>query len=286
MLNLLWIVFDVFLMWLRSKTKQMGDHEAFVTGLIAALSSEPVVNKLQQCLTEPLRYDINKLQDDLQEMKNELNQSTESNKQLQNEVSALRQLVKNKDQQICQLEDRIKAIEITIDEQEQYSRGCSLRVTGLPEMSDERLMDRFLVMANTKMNLTIDEDDIEKIHRIGVVKPGRIRSIIVKMKNYNMKTKVLKAKGNLRKTRTTVYQHDAESHTPPEGVNLEMVTEDFSKVFINEDLTKARSHLLWLARLKKKNKQINDCWSFNGKIMIKNKQNQIKQIKCETDLES
>jgi exosome complex exonuclease DIS3/RRP44 len=60
--------------------------------------------------------------------------------------------------------------------------------------------------------------------------------------------------------------------------------EDYKGVFINEDLTRTRAHLLWLARKKKYEKSITDCWSFNGRVLIKDLQNKVKLIKTPNDL--
>ena len=56
-------------------------------------------------------------------------------------------------------------------------------------------------------------------------------------------------------------------------------------IFINDDLTRRRSHLLWKARQLKKANKISDCWSYDGKILVKDLQNKIINIANENDLE-
>jgi len=61
---------------------------------------------------------------------------------------------------------------------------------------------------------------------------------------------------------------------------------DPSKLYINEDLTQRRSKLLFDCRAaKKKEKSLNDCWSFDGRILIKTCANKIMVIKSYEDLE-
>ena len=271
-------------MWSRSLTKQMGDPEIFVQGLIAALTNEKVVKKFQECLTDPLKFDISKLQEEFNGLKADIQKCTQTNTELKQEVKDLTDLINSKDNQIAQLTDRIQTLEIQVDEQEQYTRSNSLRVSGLSEKADDKLMDRFLTMTNVQMKVSINADDVERIHRVGQAKPGHTRGIIVKMKSHESKTKVLKARRNLGKRKE---QRDED---PDQAVEIEgeedvplTIPEDYSNIYINEDLTRTRSHLLWIARQKKRSKVINDCWSFNGKIMIKDKANVIKQIKCESD---
>ena len=57
-------------------------------------------------------------------------------------------------------------------------------------------------------------------------------------------------------------------------------------VCVNEDLTRFRAHLLFQARKLKKAKKINYAWSFDGRVMVKDKQNKIKLIRKAEDLSS
>ena len=57
------------------------------------------------------------------------------------------------------------------------------------------------------------------------------------------------------------------------------------QVFINEDLTAFRSNLLYQARQLKKDKQIEDCWSWDGNILIKNRAGKIMQIHSIAELQ-
>ena len=49
-------------------------------------------------------------------------------------------------------------------------------------------------------------------------------------------------------------------------------------IFVNEDLTRARNHLLYQARLLKKEMKISDAWSFEGRIRIKDMRNVVHRI--------
>ena len=56
------------------------------------------------------------------------------------------------------------------------------------------------------------------------------------------------------------------------------------KIWINEDLTKKRSTLLWEFRKLKKNKKITDCWSFDGHIKVKDRFNRVISVKDSRDI--
>ena len=63
-------------------------------------------------------------------------------------------------------------------------------------------------------------------------------------------------------------------------------TEDYTKIFINEDLTRNRQTLLYQCRIAKREKKIQDAWSFDGSILIKSNAGTIIQIQNKTDLDS
>jgi exosome complex exonuclease DIS3/RRP44 len=187
------------------------------------------------------------------------------------------------------MNNEIEMLKYQHDEQEQYSRMNSLRISGLVEKRDENLTERIVDMACDHLNVQIDEDDIDRIHRIGPVKPNVTRNIIVKFTSFQVRNKIFRARSNLKKTREQVRQERLADEIDPEIQPSEdeeesREPEDYKGVFINEDLTRTRAHLLWLARKKKYEKSITDCWSFNGRVLIKDLQNKVKLIKTPNDL--
>ena len=57
-----------------------------------------------------------------------------------------------------------------------------------------------------------------------------------------------------------------------------------SQVFINEDLTARRASLAYTTRQLKKAGKLNDCWTSDGKIVIKDLANKIVQINSADEL--
>ena len=51
------------------------------------------------------------------------------------------------------------------------------------------------------------------------------------------------------------------------------------QIFLNEDLTAARAQIFFEARQLKRRKKITDCWSSYGKIVVKDLQNNISEIR-------
>ena len=57
-----------------------------------------------------------------------------------------------------------------------------------------------------------------------------------------------------------------------------------ARIYVNEDLTGRRATLLWKARTQKKAQLIQDCWSYDGRVMIENAYNRIYVIENENEL--
>ena len=165
---------------------------------------------------------------------------------LEKQVLELKEIVTTKETQITSLEERVKSLESKIDDQEQYSRRNTLRINGINESEQENTTSVALGLFNKEMALDIQLTDVDRVHRIGKKdQDGKCRPILVKFTSYRARDAVFRAKSRLKKDQTR-------------------------KIFINEDLTKARSTVFYKARQMRKAKQVADCWTFDGKILLKN----------------
>ena len=109
---------------------------------------------------------------------------------------------------------------------------------------------------------------IVKCHRLGpkVDRRGdqQTRPIIVKFTNESIRDDVLRARFVLK-------EHNAK-HSD-------------SRIFLNEDLTGIRAKLAREARVLKKSGKIDDTWTFNGNVMIKDVAHKICPIRSAADIE-
>lgn len=183
---------------------------------------------------------------------------------LKQEISGLRQTVElfrkelhDKDQKIASLENRIAILETENDNLEQYSRRNSLRITGLVESESEDILSTVLdvINVNTKLTPPIEASDVDRIHRVGKKVPGRSRPTLIKFATYRARKRVMDKRSSFK---------NSESTTP---------------IFLNEDLTKRRAQLFWKARQLKKEKRIHDAWTYDGNILVKDRNNRIVAIK-------
>ena len=141
------------------------------------------------------------------------------------------------------------------DEMEQYSRRNCLVIHGITEHQNENT-DRLVIdTINSKLNISLSANDIDRSHRIGSRNnsAGRPRAIIVKLARYNTRAAVFRAKKLLKNT----------------------------KIMITESLTAQR-----MTVLKKAKNQFGprNVWTSDGEILTKNKEGKIVNItKCTTN---
>ena len=160
------------------------------------------------------------------------------------------------------LKKKIELLEMRCDDNEQYSRRNSVRITGLPDSGVGEDTDDIIIEMCSKLKVQISKADIDRSHRVGKVdtaRSGSPRSIIVKFATYRARASFYKARVKLRSV-------------------------GYNRVFVNEDLTKRRSTMLYLARTLVKSEKLAGAWSTDGRVLVKDKSNRIHKIDHREDL--
>lgn len=157
------------------------------------------------------------------------------------------------------LKRRVSTLEAQMDGSEQYSRRNSLRISGIPETENEDTDQAVLRVAET-IGVNIPPSEIDRSHRLG--KPGnrQTRDILVKFTSYRARERLMKSRRNLKNS-------------------------ELRGVFVNEDLTKVRSKLLFEARKSVKTKHLLGAWSSDGRILVKDKKGTVAVVTCEEDID-
>ena len=231
----------------------MGINEKeFIEVFIRALSNKSVIKKLQDAVCEPL----------------------------QKEVNDLRIAIQAKDAKIDSLEKRVFDLELQIEDIEQYGRRNSLRIriSGIQETASENVKEKVSELINDTLQVTpkVMDQHIDRVHRVGKRGTGKTRAILVKFCCYGTRDLVIRSRGKLKNVNYGSKQ-DENSASDVSGTK--------ERIYINEDLTKYRADLLFRAREFKREKKIEDCWSWDGKILIKNKVSKVILIRTVEDLE-
>ena len=142
----------------------------------------------------------------------------------------------------------------TVNELEQYGRRNNIRISGISydaeNESAHETTDGVLRLLNENLEMNVGYQDIDIAHRLGKYKPNIKRSVIVKFIHRHVKASVM---SNAKKLKNT-------------------------NIFINEDLTYLNQTVLASLRLKAKDR-VAKCWSFEGKIYVKYKNDVTEQVK-------
>ena len=109
-----------------------------------------------------------------------------------------------------------------------------------------------------------EKKDILVSHRLGKRSDtgDRRRVVIVRFNKVTVRDGVIRARRRLRNNDST------------------------EQIYVNDDLTQRRAALAAATRQMKKTHKINDCWTYNGKIVIKTLTNIIKVINTEAEIDN
>ena len=162
------------------------------------------------------------------------------------------------------LRRRVSQLEGSLDAAEQYSRRNNVRISGLPENQDESTDDLVLAMSRA-VGADISINEIDRSHRVGPrrnkdgTSASKPRDIIVKFISYRSRQKLFRKRGAAKSC-------------------------GYAGKFINEDLTKTRSLILYKCRELKRQGRVQDAWSMDGKILVKDRSGKIRPVMGEGDL--
>lgn len=177
---------------------------------------------------------------------------------------------------ICDLKKHVEKLEAKVDEQEikklrqemnnleQYSRQQNMEIFGLPQHTDEKLLERINVLADELELARLSETDVEAVHRLPLRGEGdtsdRIAPVLVRFSSRVIRDKWLSKKSELKKRN--------------------------SKIYLNENLTAQNKALLWKMKARAKEKEYEFAWFKNGKLFVRRTpRSHIIRIACIDDLE-
>ena len=161
------------------------------------------------------------------------------------------------------LSTKLEQVENDLDNMEQYARRNSIRISGITERDDENVYSDVIGLFKKELSVEMHPNLIDRAHRLGAKGKGKDRNIIVKFTSYQARQKVFEARKKLR-------THNEKSS---------------KAIYINEDLTQKRAKLLYQARELKKEGKIKDCWTHDGRIIVKNNVSKIETVLGGKDLE-
>ena len=88
--------------------------------------------------------------------------------------------------------DHGRDLQFLVDKQEQYSRKSSVRIIGMKEEAGEGIEKKTIEMLKEEIDLEIDPNEIDIVHRVGRSKDNKPRSTLVKFISHKTKEQVMR----------------------------------------------------------------------------------------------
>ncbi|KAF0308236.1 hypothetical protein FJT64_020520 [Amphibalanus amphitrite] len=185
--------------------------------------------------------------------------------------AAVDSAVAARDEEIEALKEELAETRAQLNGLEQYSRRLCLDVSGIPETPNEDT-DRLVMDTARLAGVDVSKADIDRSHRVGAVKPGRPRTLLVRFVSYAKREAFYGARRQLRQPRSF------------EGSTV--TTAVASKVFVTDNLTRENQHILYRARQFRKEGKLFAAWSDVGKLKVRLRENgPTTVIRTMTDLQ-
>lgn len=181
---------------------------------------------------------------------------------LSERISSLEKENTDLKQQNASLSSRIMSLEKAVDQGEQYSRRNCLRITGVPEEATENT-DEIVLKIASDLGTDVQLSDIDRSHRLGRANLARTRprDIIVKFATFRTRQKLYKVRSSLK-------------------------DKGYNRVFLNEDLTKVRSKVLFDCRSIVKARGAKSTWTSDGTILIRDLNDVVHRVTTAAELAS
>ena len=178
--------------------------------------------------------------------------------------------------ELTPLQNQIDYLKIKLDDQEQYSRRTNLKISGIKDQSreentDDLVLDVINNLILKHQGVSLNYSPIGRTHRVGpppttrTSTKNRPRDIIIRFISYRDRDLVFRNKKNLKSFN--------ERQSPDR------------RLYENEALTQRRASLYKKTRDLLTNKKIKNCWTHDGKILVKSLAEKTVQITDEKDLE-
>ena len=130
-------------------------------------------------------------------------------------------------------------LSFTLDRLEQYTRKNSVRAYDIPEEEGEHLQEKMLKVLNDELNVKLNSNDIDIIHRVGRFSPGKPRAVLIKFMSHKSKELVMR---NKRKATGVKFREDLATN----------VKKAFDHISIN-----------------RRNYNVESVWTIDGRIKYK-----------------
>ncbi len=227
---------------------------------------EELKNDVEEEVEWRVTAQTEEMEETIENMKEEISAIKEENKVMKKEISTVKEerdalklensklgrkierceykLSRIKTKQLCELK-------VKLDEVEQRFFEKDVQLVGVPELpedqeNNEEEILKIVKIAKEKMNISIKDSAIEKIHRLGKRKPNKPRDVVVRFRSFQLRNKFYQ---NRKKT---VNHSDHQN-----------------SIYVNDHLTEYRRNVFYATRQLVKNNTVFAAWTQQGNVLIR-----------------
>ncbi len=200
---------------------------------------------LKETIKDELKYlhkEVDNLKQKVTNMEEEIERLKGENHDLKIDYDKVKEESLQNQQTLTSMQNHLKRREQIVEDLQQYTRRNCVIVTGVPEAGKNEDTDsKIKELAKDKMDLNIEDIDLDRTHRIGKPQDGKPRPIVVKFTRYNTRHEFMKNRKKLKGT----------------------------KVGVNDLLTLEARNLLKRAQdLVQQYNAVLGAWTWDGKVMV------------------
>lgn len=237
--------------------KKIGSQKDPVKGkskqvdLSSESEEEKDMDQLEKTLKKLFTDFKKEIKKDMREFQDSLSYNNAMLEDALKKIEDMTEAQKNMGEENIELKNKVKLLESSMDDLEQYTRNKNVQIDGIPPKQDENLRDIVMNIGN-KIQVDIKREDIDAIHRIPTRSTKTPEPIVVQFLTRQMRESVV------QKAR------EVKVHTKDLGFN-----EESKQIYVNEHLTRKKKHILFEARRLKYEKNYKYLWTKSGKIFIR-----------------
>ena len=179
------------LMQKSSEMMTKADMKAFIRGTVEEIMIE--INKSIELTIET------KIKEKTKSLKKDVDQLTKDVESLRNENNKLKKDLSQAEKKNSEIEKIAKQGQTTANQNEQYSRKTNVKILDIKKEGNEDESTLTTTVSNllATQGVMIRPESILAIHRIPS-KPGTVNPVLVKFRNNNDKTKVMKIRAEMK----------------------------------------------------------------------------------------
>ena len=188
-------------------------------------------------LENRLLAEFKEIKDELINMKNVIiTRLQEDNKMLKEKVNML--------------ESKVSDLETNCNSLEQYGRRNNLELSGIPDSVEDKDLEKTVIKIFEKIDVTVNDNDIEACHRVGKSKDGVPKKTIVRF-------------CNRKNSKRALYNRKRLSPSSMDSIGLGK-----TRIFISENLTNYNNMLAYRCRKLKRANIIHNTYTRDGVVTI------------------